>query len=91
MENDPEYFFCLRYKICSSFPLQQMISFHKKKEQDAETAFLERKKFLELDGGEASLNKLKKLKVVRPLMTLMGVQRQNRCGTVQGGTFVIEG
>ena len=64
MENDPEYFFCLRYKICSSFPLQQMISFHKKKEQDAENSFLERKKLLEVDGGASSLTKLKKLKIV---------------------------
>ena len=32
MENNPEYFFCLRYNICSSFPLQKIISFHKAKE-----------------------------------------------------------
>ena len=75
MENEPEYFFCLRYKICSSFPLQQMISFHKKKEQESEQVYLERKKLLELEAGEQSATKLKKLKLVRPLMTLMGVQR----------------
>ena len=73
MENDPEYFFCLRYKICSSFPLQQMISFHKKKEQEAEQVYLEKKKIFELEGDEQSAVKLKKLKLVRPLMTLMGV------------------
>ena len=39
MENDPEYFFCLRYLICSSFPLQKIMSFHKAKEQEAEKAY----------------------------------------------------
>ena len=52
-----------------------MISFHKKKEQEAEQVYLEKKKLLELEAGEQSATKLKRLKLVRPLMTLMGVQR----------------
>ena len=48
MQDDPEYFFCLRYKICSSFPLQKIISFHKAKETAARLEFEEAKKMLEM-------------------------------------------
>jgi len=35
MAGDPEYFFCLRYKLCSSFALHKMLKFHKGLEQTA--------------------------------------------------------
>ena len=50
-----------------------MISFHKAKEQAAEKAYEEQKRHLELDGNAESAAKLKKLKIVKPLMTIMGV------------------
>ena len=35
MIGNPEYFICLRYNICSSFPIRQMIDFFKNLEKDA--------------------------------------------------------
>jgi NDP-sugar pyrophosphorylase family protein len=32
LEDDPSYLLVLRYKICSSFPLTELIHFHKQKE-----------------------------------------------------------
>jgi hypothetical protein len=35
MEGNPDYFICLRYNLCSSFPLQEMFDFFKKLEKEA--------------------------------------------------------
>ena len=48
--DEPEYFFCMRYKICSSFPLQKIIAFHKEKKNAALKEFQETKKMLEIGG-----------------------------------------
>ena len=48
MQDDPDYFFCLRYKICSSFPLQKIIGFHKEKENQARQDYEQAKKMLEM-------------------------------------------
>jgi len=32
----PDYFICLRYNLCSSFPLSEMFEFFKKLEEDAQ-------------------------------------------------------
>ena len=48
LQDDPEYFFCLRYKICSSFPLQKIIGFHKEKETAAKREYEQAKQMLEM-------------------------------------------
>ena len=32
--DNPEYLMVMRYKVCSSFPLHELIQFHKKKESE---------------------------------------------------------
>jgi hypothetical protein len=34
MIGDPDYFICLKYSICSSFPLSEMLDFFRKIETD---------------------------------------------------------
>ena len=36
MIEDPSYFLCLRYNICSSFPIQKIVAYHKEKEKIAQ-------------------------------------------------------
>ena len=45
---------------------------------------------MEHDGNPESEAQLKKLKLVRPLVTIMGVPRKLPYGVVQGGTLVID-
>ena len=88
MTDDPEYFFCLRYKICSSFPLQKIISFHREKEAAANKEFLETQEMLQLSGQPDSGVQLAKLQKVNPLITVMGVKRRNHYGDVLGPTII---
>jgi len=56
----------------------------------AQREFEETQKLLEIGGQPDSETKLKNLKVVTPLITVMGVQRKTMYGTVQGPTIVSE-
>lgn len=79
----------MRYQMCSTFPLQKLVNFHKLKEQQAKQFYEETKKELEEDkeSNEAA-EMLKKLTLVKPLITVMGVTRKNDYGEVQGPTIV---
>ena len=48
MTDEPDYLFCLRYNICSSFPLQKLVAFHRDKENQAAREYEEAKKMLEI-------------------------------------------
>mmetsp|Transcript_33336 Transcript_33336/g.43900 ORF Transcript_33336/g.43900 Transcript_33336/m.43900 type:complete len:175 (-) Transcript_33336:773-1297(-) len=66
-----------------------MVNFHKLKEQQAKQSYDDAKKQLEEEKESAeAAERLRQLKHVKPLITVMGVTRKNDYGEVQGPTIV---
>lgn len=44
LKDNPEHLFVMRYRVCSSFPLHDIVNFHKEKERECEKMQAERAK-----------------------------------------------
>jgi len=74
LQDNPEYLMVMRYKVCSSFPLHEVIAFHKQREVDMRCS--------EDDAREAGNN--------RALLTVMTARSDGEASAKTNGMFAID-